>query len=397
MANENERPGPRFSTRFAQIGIVAVLGLAFGAAATTSRADERALLAYVGSYSNGVSIVDLQSGARVDHLERLAYGRVFGATLSPDGRHLYLAYIDDDRVVVLDTRTRQVVRTISTSGAPAQMAITADGRWLYVVAVSGNALDIVDTMTGEVVASVGVREHPNDVTLSPDERFAFVAGSGLVPERGDASVIDTMSHALAQVFDIIPYNAALTVAASPRGDFLYAGFPRVPIAVLDAQTGAMITTIDSGASIVQIRFSLDGTHALALGQGPESVWIETQQHTVERRIPVGGWKMAFSPDGRRAYIASFFSIAVVDLESGRVVGEHADVGEPLSIAVGPRPCEGDCDGDDTVTTDELIVAVQLALGQPSRRCVALDIDGSGSIAISEVIGGVRNLLEGCQL
>jgi hypothetical protein len=59
-------------------------------------------------------------------------------------------------------------------------------------------------------------------------------------------------------------------------------------------------------------------------------------------------------------------------------------------------CIGDCDLDDAVHVDELIVGVAMALGQrPFSACPAIDADGNGSIAVNEVVAAVGSSLGGC--
>jgi hypothetical protein len=68
-----------------------------------------------------------------------------------------------------------------------------------------------------------------------------------------------------------------------------------------------------------------------------------------------------------------------------------------SAPVAAQSCTGDCDGDGAVNINELIVAVNVALGrQPLERCVAADADSSGAISISELITSVRSAIGGCQ-
>ena len=52
--------------------------------------------------------------------------------------------------------------------------------------------------------------------------------------------------------------------------------------------------------------------------------------------------------------------------------------------------------DDTVTIDELLLGVNIAMGlQPIGRCPTLDADAGSSGEINELIAAVRNALEGC--
>jgi hypothetical protein len=63
----------------------------------------------------------------------------------------------------------------------------------------------------------------------------------------------------------------------------------------------------------------------------------------------------------------------------------------------PLPiCPGDCDGDGTVTIDELILATNVALGRfEVSACAACDPDGSGWPSIGELVKGVSHALTRC--
>ena len=59
-------------------------------------------------------------------------------------------------------------------------------------------------------------------------------------------------------------------------------------------------------------------------------------------------------------------------------------------------CAGDCSGDASVAINELITAVNIALGSaPVDGCRSVDVSGDGMVAINELIGAVNNALNGC--
>ncbi|HVN87593.1 MAG TPA: hypothetical protein VMW17_22380 [Candidatus Binatia bacterium] len=60
------------------------------------------------------------------------------------------------------------------------------------------------------------------------------------------------------------------------------------------------------------------------------------------------------------------------------------------------PCVGDCDDSGTVTVDELVLGVNIALGNlPVDRCTAFDRDDSRTVSVDELVAGVNNALNGC--
>src|ERR1700687_5565534 len=59
-------------------------------------------------------------------------------------------------------------------------------------------------------------------------------------------------------------------------------------------------------------------------------------------------------------------------------------------------CRGDCDGSGTVTIDDLVTMVNVALGLATlSACPAGDADGSGTITVDEIIVAVNSALAGC--
>jgi hypothetical protein len=61
-----------------------------------------------------------------------------------------------------------------------------------------------------------------------------------------------------------------------------------------------------------------------------------------------------------------------------------------------RVCAGDCNLDDHVGLEEMVLGTNLALGMRSvSACPAFDVDGDGTVAIDELVAGVASGLGGC--
>jgi hypothetical protein len=69
-----------------------------------------------------------------------------------------------------------------------------------------------------------------------------------------------------------------------------------------------------------------------------------------------------------------------------------------TVTLSPRPidCVGDCSGTGSVTIDELITGVNIALGTlPVSACTAFDFSGNGAVTVDEIIRAVNNASNGC--
>jgi hypothetical protein len=62
----------------------------------------------------------------------------------------------------------------------------------------------------------------------------------------------------------------------------------------------------------------------------------------------------------------------------------------------PKPCVGDCGDDSTVTIDDILTVVNIALGNvPLDDCLLGDANRDGQITVDEILTAVTNALNGC--
>ena len=72
---------------------------------------------------------------------------------------------------------------------------------------------------------------------------------------------------------------------------------------------------------------------------------------------------------------------------------------PTATVVGVSGCVGDCDGDGQVTIQELILAVEISLGESAEvtRCSAADENDDLQVTVDELVRAVDNALDGCPM
>ena len=111
-----------------------------------------------------------------------------GVAIAPDNRTLYVSEGNNGRVGIFDLSTRQDLGVLSADGAfegtaytdslTGELKLSPDGRWLYVVDMAHFRLLIFDTRSKQIAASIGVGRMPFGLALSPDGRRAYVSNVG---------------------------------------------------------------------------------------------------------------------------------------------------------------------------------------------------------------------------
>src|SRR5262249_24616022 len=137
--------------------------------------------------------------------------------------------------------------------------------------------------------------------------------------------------------------------------------------------------------------------------------IDTAAQMAIATVTVGEGPLgvALTPDGRFAYVANRQrfnvlapgDVSVIDTRTRALVATIPVGNNPTAIAIAPSAssgCTGDCNDDGTVSVDELLKGVNIALGNLSlSACAAFDADGNATITVNELIAAVANALGGC--
>jgi YVTN family beta-propeller protein len=87
---------------------------------------------------------------------------------------LYVAHMDDDTLLVVDTRSRRVLKEIHVSGIHGVITVPSLGR-VYASATNDHETLTIDSRTGSVLARAPAGDYPDGLAFDPVERHVFVS------------------------------------------------------------------------------------------------------------------------------------------------------------------------------------------------------------------------------
>ncbi len=314
----------------------------------------------------------------------------------PDGRTLYVAEQNENRVAVLDAASGKSLALIPTGGEqPTGLALSPDGRTLAVTNCFSGSLGILDAERHTLRARVPLLGEPYDVVISASGE-AFVS----VSQLDQVAVVDLAS---ARVIARIPVGRRpRALRLTPDGTtLLCANLTGGSLSEIDVATHKEKARIALPAiNLRGIALSADGTEAFVTGQQPhndlpterpEAMWtnvlcilrLANGTASVERVIPLDqpeygaadpcGVVLNAGGDTALLTLSGTHEVAVVPL---RGVQSAADAGairripveaNPRALALQPRT-------GDLWVADYLSNALTVLSGHTlnSTRRVALD-------------------------
>jgi YVTN family beta-propeller protein len=169
------------------LGIAAVALAVFLMPSLTAQTG-KAFIVQTNSAGDSVSLIDPVTDRIVAEIPDAEV--IHGATVSPDGGHLYLSNESLQTMDIVDTRTLKITKRVPLTGGPNNLSIRKDGQHVY-VAITGaqGGVDVIDTVKQEKVKFIRILGGVHNTFATPDGKF-IVAGStgGAVATVIDAAI-----------------------------------------------------------------------------------------------------------------------------------------------------------------------------------------------------------------
>ncbi|HEX5264857.1 MAG TPA: cytochrome D1 domain-containing protein, partial [Phenylobacterium sp.] len=147
--------------------------------------------------------------------------------LTKDGKRLFVSNWGDKSVSVVDVASQKVIKTIPVGFNPNDMVLAVDGR-LFVACSNENTVYVIDSRTLEVLETISTSLYPkapegstpNALALDAKQHLLFVANA----DNNDVAVVDIHDRTRSSVAGFVPagwYPSAVTLGEA--GQALYVG------------------------------------------------------------------------------------------------------------------------------------------------------------------------------
>ncbi len=315
-----------------------------------------------------------------------------GTTFIGDTHLVACCVYGDDRIVIIDADSGNVVQTIEVFDEPYGIVTSRDGRYLFATLEYPGQVVRIDTQTWKIDAEWQVGPMPRGIAVAADQNSLFVteyltanllqisAADGRLLSRWDGSGTDnicrqvTVHPTLPKAY--LPHIRSKVTAAHGNGSI----FPYVTAVTVtqDESSRRLRIPMDSfrGARVVanpwEVELSPDGRRAYAVFGATNDMFVATvvgddyTELQFEAAVPLGSNPRAVraSADGRSLYVYNALDFELVEFDTATLTAART-----ASVTDHPLP--------EPLRTGKALfyTALQPMSGRQWIACSSCHIDG----------------------
>src|SRR5437763_9765856 len=229
-----------------------------------------------------VMVIDADSGKSVGDIADTP--GVHGIALAPELNRGFTSNGKDGTVSIFDLKSLHLITKVKDVGENPD-AILYDVVTKRVFTFNGRSHDAtaIDAATGKIIGKVPLSGKP-EFGVSTDAEEVFVN----IEDKSEITVIDPQSLKVKSVWPLAPCESPSGLAMDAKNRRLFSGCDNKMMAVVNADTGKVITTVPIGDGVDANRFDPDTHLAFAsCGEGILTVVHEDspERFTVVENVP----------------------------------------------------------------------------------------------------------------
>ena len=255
------------------------------------------------AHATQVQVLDPETGRLLGRIADTP--GVHGVALADDLGKGYTSNGGEGSVTVFDLATLQVKAKLKTTGEnPDFIAYDAASHRVFTFNGRSSNATIIDAVADRVVGTIPLAGKPEAAAVDGHGRL-YVN----IEDKSELSAIDTASGKVLATWPLAGCDEPSALAIDAAAHRLYAGCHNRVMAVVNADTGAVVTTLPIGQGVDAAAFDPatqrlyssqgDGTLTIAQAEGPDRYRV--LQHATTAR---GARTMALNPANHEVYLVT---------------------------------------------------------------------------------------------
>lgn len=229
---------------------------------------------------------------------------IHGVALAHDLNRGFISNGGDNTVTVFDLQTLKKVDSVKVGERPDAILYEPFSKHVFTFNARSHDSSVIDAATGKVIATIPLGGKP-EFPASDTKGKLYVN----IEDKSQIAEVDVTKNAVLNTWPLAPCHEPSALAFDVEHHRLFAGCDDKVMAVVDSETGRVVTTVPIGDGVDAGRFN-PRTHQvfMSCGEGVLTVIHEDSpdKYTVQQNLPTarGARTMALDRDSNTAYLVT---------------------------------------------------------------------------------------------
>ncbi|HEY1730506.1 MAG TPA: YncE family protein [Terriglobales bacterium] len=249
-----------------------------------------------------VMVVDAKTLKVTDDIPDLS--AIHGVALVHELNRGFISNGGDNTVTIFDLKTLKKLDSAKVGERPDAILYEPFSKHVFTFNARSHDSSVIDAATGKVLATIPLGGKPE---------FPASDGNGKlyvnIEDKSQIAEVDVTKNAVMNTWAIAPCQEPSALAFDAEHHRLFAGCDNKMMAVVDSDSGKVITTVPIGEGVDAGRFNPE-THQIFMSCGEGLLTIihedSPDKYTVQQNLPTarGARTMALDPESNTAYLVT---------------------------------------------------------------------------------------------
>lgn len=249
-----------------------------------------------------VMVVDAKSLKLIADIPDLS--GIHGVALAPEFNRGFISNGGDNTVTVFDLKTLKKLDSVKVGERPDAILYEPFSKHVFTFNARSKDSTVVDAATGKIVATVALGGKP-EFPASDGKGKLYVN----IEDKSQIAQVDVTQNKVLNTWSIAPCQEPSALAFDVEHHRLFAGCDNKMMAVVNSDSGKVITTVPIGEGVDAGRFNPKTQQIfMSCGEGVLTVTHEDSpdQYTVQQTLPTarGARTMALDQDNDVVYLVT---------------------------------------------------------------------------------------------
>jgi YVTN family beta-propeller protein len=229
---------------------------------------------------------------------------IHGVALAPEFNRGFISNGGDNTVTVFDLKTLNKLDSIKVGERPDAILYEPFSKHVFTFNARSKDSTVVDAATGKVVGTVALGGKP-EFPASDGKGKLYVN----IEDKSQIAQVDVSKNAVLNTWSVAPCQEPSALAIDVEHHRLFAGCDNKMMAVVDSDSGKVVTTVPIGDGVDAGRFNPRTQQVfMSCGEGVLTVIHEDSpdKYTVQQSLPTakGARTMALDRENNVAYLVT---------------------------------------------------------------------------------------------